>query len=152
MLILQEYNLDWEYIPGKKNIIADRLSRINLEKGTFEVEPESIGKIYYIIKLKKELQDIISKLKIDQETDTKLIKIRDRILQKDPIITKFFCVYEEILFIRPTIEDHVWKMYVPEATEVAIIKDYHERYGHMGPLKVIKALSEHCLLYTSRCV
>ena len=94
MLILQEYNLDWEYIPGKKNIIADQLSWINLEKGTFEVEPESIGKIYYIIKLKKELQDIISKLKIDQEMDTKLIKIRDRILQKDPIITKFFCVYE----------------------------------------------------------
>ena len=76
--------------------------------------------------------------------DTKLTKIKDRILQSDPIITKFFCVYEEILFIRPTIKDHVWKMYVPEATEVALIKDYHERYGHMGPLKVIKALSEHC--------
>ena len=66
VLILQEYNLDWEYIPGKKNIIADRLSRINLEKGTFEVEQERIGKIYYIIKLKRELQEIISKLKIDQ--------------------------------------------------------------------------------------
>ena len=57
---------------------------------------------------------------------------------------KFFCVYEEILFIRPTIKDHVWKMYVPAATEVALIQDYHERYGHMGSLKVIKALSEHC--------
>ena len=37
-------------------------------------------------------------------------------------------------------------MYVPEVTEVAIIKDYHERYGHMGPLKVVKALSEHCYI------
>ena len=81
MSILQEYNLDWEYIPGKKNIIADSLSRVNLEKGTFEVEHESIGKIYYIIKLKRELQEIISKLKVDQRTDPKLIKITDRILQ-----------------------------------------------------------------------
>ena len=35
---------------------------------------------------------------------------------------------------------------MPAATEVALIQDYHERYGHMGSLKVIKALSEHCYM------
>ena len=95
----------------RDSVIADRLSRINLEKGTCEIEPESIGKIYYIIKMAKELQDIINKIKTDQQMDTKLTKIKDRILQRDPIITKFFCVYEEVLFIRPTIKNHVWKMY-----------------------------------------
>ena len=86
-------------IRDRKNVIADRLSRINLEKGTCEVGPESIEKIYYIIKLKKELQDIISKIKIDQKMDTKLTKIKDRIFQKDPIITKFFSVFMKKSFL-----------------------------------------------------
>ena len=70
------------------------------------------------------------------------------------IITAFFCVYEEIIFMHPTIKDQVWRIYVPEVTEAAIIKDYHERYGHMGPLKVIKALSEHWYIkaINKRCV
>ena len=29
-LVLQEYNISWEYIPGKKNIAADVLSCINI--------------------------------------------------------------------------------------------------------------------------
>ena len=38
----------------------------------------------------KELQDIINKIKVDQQRDTKLTKIKQRILQHDPIIMKFF--------------------------------------------------------------
>ena len=43
VLALQEYNINWEYIPGKKNIAADGLSRINLENQTFEGEKEEAG-------------------------------------------------------------------------------------------------------------
>ena len=32
ILVLQEYNIQWEYIPGKQNIVADGLSRVNIEK------------------------------------------------------------------------------------------------------------------------
>ena len=48
ILALQEYHITWEYIPGKKNTAADALSRVNLEKGTFDVDREDIGKVYYL--------------------------------------------------------------------------------------------------------
>ena len=31
ILALQEYNITWEYVPGKQNTVADALSRVNLE-------------------------------------------------------------------------------------------------------------------------
>ena len=107
VLILQEYNLDWEYVPGKKNIVADGLSRVNLEKGTFEVEQENIGRIYHVLKSREELQEVITKVKEDQNTDPKLIKIRDRIKGNDSTLIPFFCIHEELIFTRPTIRDPV---------------------------------------------
>ena len=40
ILALQEYHITWEYIPGRKNVAADVLSRINVENQTFEGEKE----------------------------------------------------------------------------------------------------------------
>lgn len=34
-------------------------------------------------------------------------------------------------------------MVIPKTLAVAVIEDYHKQYGHMGPVKVIKAVSEH---------
>ena len=47
LLALQEYHITWEYVPGKQNTVADALSRVNLDKGTFEVDREISEK--YII-------------------------------------------------------------------------------------------------------
>ena len=33
-LMLQEYNIHWEYVPGKNNIAADVLSRVNIQAQT----------------------------------------------------------------------------------------------------------------------
>ena len=57
-LTLQEYNLNWEYIPGKGNIIADTLSRINIRDQMFEGEKETIIKLYYIISNRSDLANI----------------------------------------------------------------------------------------------
>ena len=38
-----------------------------------------------------------------------------------------------------------WKVVIPKALETEVILDYHSRYGHMGALKVMKALEEHTL-------
>ena len=49
VLALQEYDITWEYIPGRKNVAADVLSRINIHDQTFDGEKEQLAKVYYII-------------------------------------------------------------------------------------------------------
>ena len=72
VLALQEYNLQWEYIPGKKNVVADVLSRINLEDQTFEGEKESLVKIYNLIKTRSYLEALLVNILIHQQSDPKL--------------------------------------------------------------------------------
>ena len=106
-----------------------------------------------------------------QAQDPKLSKILSRLTDKDDHISQYYCKHQGILFIKPQNTFITWKLAIPQSTEKDLILDYHERYGHMGALKVIKALQEHvymkdanrkvrkcikqchiCLLYTSRCV
>ena len=49
ILALQEYHITWEYIPGRKNVAADVLSRTNVTDQTFEGEKEKIVKVFCII-------------------------------------------------------------------------------------------------------
>ena len=62
-LVLQEYNIQWEYIPGKQNMVADGLSRVNIEKGTYEIDQEDIGKVYHIIQTREDLERILNQVK-----------------------------------------------------------------------------------------
>ena len=55
------------YIPGKQNIAADVLSRINLQNQTFDGEKEQIAKVYHIIKSRKDLRNILKDVKAQQE-------------------------------------------------------------------------------------
>ena len=155
--MLQEYNIHWEYIPGKQNIVADVLSRVNIEKGTFDTEQEDIGKVFHIIQSREDLEGILNQVKEQQTTNLKLTAIKERLEQGDPTIIPYYCSHNDFIFTRPTPKDNYWKLYVPKVVESPVILDYHSRYRHMGPLKVIRALQEHmymkgCLLYTSRCV
>ena len=59
VLALQEYDIQWEYVPGSKNVVADVLSRVNLEEQTFEGEKDSILKIYNIIKDRSDLEKTV---------------------------------------------------------------------------------------------
>ena len=86
---MQEYNINWEYVPGNSNIAADVLSRINIQNQMFEGEKETIAKIYHIIKGKLELADIINKIKYQQENDSKLNKICQRLTEQDDRITPY---------------------------------------------------------------
>ena len=68
-LVLQEYNLKWEYIPGKKNFAAYTLSRVNIKDQTYEGEKETIIKIYHIIRSKTDLANIMKELERQQEQE-----------------------------------------------------------------------------------
>ena len=63
VLALQEYDITWEYIPGRKNVAADVLSRINIQDQTFDGEKEQLAKVYHIIKSRVDLENILKQCK-----------------------------------------------------------------------------------------
>lgn len=48
----------------------------------------------------------------------------------------------DILFFSNGIKNKRWKMVIPKNLEGKVIRDYHNRYGHMGTKKVVNTL-EH---------
>ena len=136
-------HINWEYIPGKKNIVADVLSRINLEQQAFEGEKETIAKVYSILKSKSDLENIMKSILQHQIEDPRINNLRQRLIQQDERITSFYCLHENLLFVKTSNNQRSWKLVIPKAMEKELILDYHIRYGHMGALKVMKALEEH---------
>ena len=99
-------------------------------------------RVYHIIKRRTDLEIIINKIKQQQITDPKLLQIRQRLDNQDDKILPFYCVHEDVLFIKANLNQNNWKVIIPKTIEKELIVDYHIRYGHMGSLKVIKALGE----------
>ena len=77
-----------------------------------------------------------------QKSDPKLVNIRQKVQSADEIITKYYCIHDDRLFIKVTPNQENWKLVIPTAVENKLILDYHVRYGHMGALKIVKALEE----------
>ena len=98
--------------------------------------------MYHILKDRKDLENIVNKIVLQQEQDTKILNIRKRLMESEAIINKFYCIYKDILFIKTKKNKDTWKLVIPHSLENQIIKDYHVRYGHMGTLKIVKALEE----------
>ena len=78
------------------------------------------------------------------------MQIQQRLGAQDNRITPYYCIHHNLLFIKTRYHNNTWKLVIPRMIEKEIIIDYHIRYGHMGALKVIKALDEH--LYVNRSV
>ena len=55
---------------------------------------------------------------------------------------RYYCLHDDILFIKNTPNQVNWKSVVPPTVENQLILDYHIRYGHMGVMKIVKALEE----------
>lgn len=62
ILALQNFNIDWEHITGKSNIVPDILSRTDFE-GNYEARNTNEFKIHNLIRDDKYLIRIIKKLK-----------------------------------------------------------------------------------------
>ena len=78
-----QFELGIQYIPGKKKVVADTLSRVNIKDQTYEGEKETIIKIYHIIKSRTDLANIMKEMERQQEQDPKLSKILQRLTDKD---------------------------------------------------------------------
>ena len=136
-LVLQEYNISWEYVPGKKNIAADTLSRINITNQTYEGEKETIVKVYNILKSRTELEDIVKEVEQRQRQDSKLMQIFQRLNAQDNRIIPHYCIHNDVLFIKTKYHNNTWKLVIHKTLEKDIKTDYHIRYGHMGAVKAV---------------
>ena len=63
-------------------------------------------------------------------------------MESEAIINNFYCVYNDILFMKTKKNQDTWKLVIPQSLENQNIKDYDVRYGHMGTIKMVKALEE----------
>lgn len=59
VLALKEYNINWKYVTGKKNTVADRLLRINVKENRFVGENLEIWKVYHLLKDRSDLEKFI---------------------------------------------------------------------------------------------
>ena len=78
-----------------------------------------------------DLEVIVNKLKQHQKEDAKLNQIRERLDRQEEKATQYYCVHEDILFVKTKPNQNTWKLMIPKETAAEIII---------------------CLLYTSRCV
>ena len=96
-----------------------------------------------IIKGRSDLEEIVKGIEQHQKQDTKLLQIQQRLGAQDNRIIPYYCIHHNLLFIKTRYHNNTWKLVIPRTLEKEIIIDYHIRYGHMGALKVIRALEEH---------
>ena len=109
-LTLQEYNIQWEYVPGKSNIAADILSRINVQDQTYEGEKETIAKVYHLLKNKTEFATILTDIRTHQQNDSKIQAILHRLAERDEKITQYYCIHDHLLFTKAKQSDDQWKV------------------------------------------
>ena len=74
-------------------MVADVLSRVDLQNQTFEGEKEGILKIYNIIKDRSDLEQIGQNISTHHQSDPKLSSIQRRLADQDDTITKFYCIH-----------------------------------------------------------
>ena len=84
-------------MPGKQNTVADALSRVNLENGTFEIEREDVGKIYLVILAREELVEVLTKIQEEQAKDQRLSTIQERLRSNDTIIMQYYQNYKGLI-------------------------------------------------------
>lgn len=59
------------------------------------------------------------------------------------LIQNHYNLFNNIIFIKPSVRQKSWKIYIPDSMTDQITIFYHENYGHMGRNKTKKCIDEH---------
>ena len=98
---------------------------INTEQQTFDGEKETIVKVFNIMKSRSDLEVILNRVKQHQKEDKKLNQIRERLDQQEERATHFYCLHEDILFIKTKPNQNTWKLIIPKGTEAETVSYTH---------------------------
>jgi len=150
-LLLQEFNLEIRYIPGKQNVPADVLSRTAGEE-------EQVSKNEHLIKVLRtrkdmrreadDLEKLMPKWRKALQEDGKWKAIMKILKKEDPDrgnIGKLFMEQDGFLFKRKDKEDEYWRLCVPEGIIDELVGCYHVKYGHIGGQRVYDILKDYCI-------
>lgn len=148
-LILQEYNLDIEYVKGKENVPADVLSRIDEESYEKRIDKYSIKIFNNKIETgvtNREINVLFKNLELNQKNDSHYGEIVKRLNSNEPNKVKdSFLIFDRILFQRNKHKVDEYRVCIPECKQKELIRLAHLRYGHFGGHKIYCILKEYCV-------
>jgi hypothetical protein len=131
--ILADFDLCFEYIRGEDNTVADALSQKHIEEETAEYDPGDVACIAALTELGTELSDSLKQQIITGYAEDSFCTSLQKVL---PL--REDCVEKEgLLFIEG-------RLLIPKDLELrrGLIKEAHERLGHLGNLKTISELRQ----------
>lgn len=147
-LVLQEYNLDIEYVKGKENIPADVLSRTAESGHQTGKDMNTIHILKTNIKWgveNREFSKLLKNVGIQQRQDEKLSEIFLRLENnEDDKINNNFMIFNDILFQKRRNNENQFRVCIPEIIKSRLIELSHLKYGHMGGGKIYLCLKEFC--------
>ena len=79
-----------------------------------------------------------------QKEDAKLNQIRERLDRQEEKATQYYCVHEDILFVKTKPNQNTWKLLIPKETATAV------SYTHLDVYKRQRLHQHFCLFYLKR--
>ena len=136
-LAIPDFNLHPEYLPGRKNTVADYLSR------PFHDIPESMGDKIVIATVllqrpSRELTDQLKNIKKLQNNNPYIRNIHDRL--NNEVLKKRFIMRDDLVY--KVVLDR-FKIIIPEEMLSEFITEMHTIYGHIGARKIYNMMTEH---------
>lgn len=143
MLAIQDYDIEIEYITGKKNVVADVLSRCyhhGIDGDAGKDEEIQIATIL-MQKPSKELIQDVKNIKQLQSNDPEMQKIISELTRKTHKATNHrYILREGILCKRNSAGND--RIMLPKSCLVKLATEVHETYGHVGAKKVYRMIME----------
>lgn len=138
-LLLQEYDLHYEFISGRENLVPDFLSRIG---DSTEINNNNNEYKIFIMIRGDEVKKLVNKIKQNLGSDKKYIEIKEKLEKEDANINQYYVIKDELLFKRCHEKSNIWKIYIPDQLLKEVITYYHENLGHVGIQRTYKYLDE----------
>lgn len=148
-LLLQEFNLQIEYIPDPKNII-DTLSRHPI--GRDNIPQQDNPPCIYWATPKSLLAECKNRLESfqhivqEQNKDPELAKIMNLLSEETvpiPVKQRYY-LYQGTLFYRRYVTSDTWLVCIPLHRREELIQSFHEHFGDVGPKKCITVMRDVC--------
>ena len=142
LAVIQEYDIQFQYLPGSKNIVADFLSRS-------WNEAEEINTKYTNSKVENEVSHVTLMKEVHKFDDETFIKEQNEdskihhLLNKKSRTFQYFKINK--IWYSKNINNNSVKILVPESHTKVFIEHFHVNLGcHQGITKTYKRLNQVC--------